>query len=222
MVQNMFFVFNKIWESSALEEIPQIYQYLVVPTGNKQGCVQFIDDSTSVERFDWHKKVLFNVFSPKEIGRLISTAAGGFVGSFVLGIRDRHRDNMMIKNDGTFFHIDFAYLFNKETWFDANRFAIPTEIKQILQDKWLRFLSLCGNAYILLRRNSGMITHYCTKLFAGIFPEATVRECLNSAFQLNISEDEARENIKIMVTSGEASNKKKIKDMWHKFTKKTK
>jgi len=182
--------------------------------------MQYVGDSFSVERYDWHRKVLFQAFSREEISRLICTAAGGFVGSFVLGIRDRHRDNMMIKEDGTFFHIDFAYVFNKETWFDANRFAIPTEIKQILQDKWIRFLSLCGYAYVILRRNSGLITHFCTKLFAGNFPEPVVRECLVSAFQLHLSEDEARENIKAMVASGEASNKKKIKDLWHKFTKK--
>lgn len=218
-IQIMFFVFNKIWESSGLEEIPHIYQYLVVPTGVKQGCVQFVSDSISVERYDWQKKVLFHSFNKDEINRLICTAAGGFIGSFILGIRDRHRDNMMIKEDGTFFHIDFGYVFNKETWFDANRFAIPTEVKQILQDRWQRFINLCGNAYVILRRNDGLIIHLCTKLFSGIFPEEVIRATLVSAFQLHLSEEDACRNIKEMVQSGEASNKKKVKDLWHKWTK---
>ena len=32
---------------------------------------------------------------------------------YVLGVRDRHKDNMMVKDGSTFLHIDFGFLFNK-------------------------------------------------------------------------------------------------------------
>eukprot|EP01124_Arcella_intermedia_P014706 TRINITY_DN2126_c0_g1_i1.p1 TRINITY_DN2126_c0_g1~~TRINITY_DN2126_c0_g1_i1.p1 ORF type:complete len:278 (-),score=75.81 TRINITY_DN2126_c0_g1_i1:358-1191(-) len=102
MVQTMFYLFNKLWASSSAfaEDTPFIYQYLVLPTGKDQGVVEFVRESTSVEKFNWQRKVIGWVFNSEEIGRLICSAAGGFVGSFVLGIRDRHRDNMMVKEDG--------------------------------------------------------------------------------------------------------------------------
>jgi len=73
----------------------------------------------------------------------------------------------------------------------------------------------------MLRRNQGMIIHFCTKLFAGVFPEVLILDCLVSAFLPSLPESEAREKIKQMVASGEASNKKKFKDLWHQWTKKT-
>jgi len=85
-----------------------------------------------------------------------------------LGIRDRHRDNMMISDKGHFFHIDFGYMFNNKTWFDANRFAIPSEIRIKLGNAyWESFLELIGEAYRMLRRNRGMISFFCHEIICG-------------------------------------------------------
>lgn len=60
----------------------------------------------SVESYDWSQIDSFTVDEKKS---LILSAAGSFVGAFVLGVRDRHRDNMMISDKAEFFHIDFGF-----------------------------------------------------------------------------------------------------------------
>lgn len=42
-----------------------------------------------------------------------------------MGIRDRHQDNMMIKDNKIFFHIDFGFILNDAPGFDAPIFSIP-------------------------------------------------------------------------------------------------
>lgn len=59
----------------------------------------------------------------------------------MLGVRDRHKDNMMIKDGSTFLHIDFGFLFNKTPIFDSMWFPIPIELYKKMQERniWDKF-----------------------------------------------------------------------------------
>jgi len=116
-------------------------------------------------------------------------------------------------------------MFNNKTWFDANRFAIPTEIRTKLQKDWDKFLALIGEAYRLLRRNRGMITYFVIKLFGGLkkpqgvkkFKEPQIIKCLVGAFYDQMTEDEAVMHVREVASKGEASPKKALKDLVHRI-----
>jgi len=224
--KSCFFVFNKIWENSNLPLKPFIHQYRVFPTGEDTGFVEFVP-SVTVQDYNWEN---LNNISAEQQQKFICSAAGAFAGAFILGIRDRHRDNMMISDLGYFFHIDFGYMFNNKTWFDANRFAIPTEIRTKLQDNWEKFLNLIGEAYRLLRRNRGMITYFVIKLFGSLkkprgvkkFKEPQIIKCLVGAFYDQMTEDEAVLHVREVASKGEASPKKALKDLVHRIESKKK
>jgi hypothetical protein len=45
-----------------------------------------------VQAFDWSK---LDSWDEEKRKKFIRSAAGAYVGAFVLGVRDRHRDNML-------------------------------------------------------------------------------------------------------------------------------
>lgn len=67
--------------------------------------------------------------SPLQRDKFLSSVAGSLLAGFVLGIRDRHQDNMLVKDNHVFFHIDFGHLWNQGPLVDAPRMAVPTRLK---------------------------------------------------------------------------------------------
>ena len=52
--------------------------------------------------------------APEVMDNYVKSAAGYAVVTYLLGIGDRHLDNIMLRNDGHLFHIDFGYIFGRD------------------------------------------------------------------------------------------------------------
>lgn len=62
---------------------------------------------------------------------LIYTQAASYVASFVLGIRDRHQDNMLVKDNVFFLHVDFGWMWNKGPPIDSNLMPIDGRLVEL-------------------------------------------------------------------------------------------
>jgi phosphatidylinositol-4,5-bisphosphate 3-kinase len=93
---------------------------------------------------------------------IISTAAY-CVASYVLGIGDRHNDNLMLTRDGHFFHIDFGHIlgnFKVKMGIKRERapFVFTPAMKAVMSaNQYDAFVDLCCDIYNILRANATLL-----------------------------------------------------------------
>ncbi|CAJ1459723.1 unnamed protein product [Effrenium voratum] len=91
----------------------------------------------------------------------VRSCAGYCVITYILGIGDRHLDNLMVTKDGRLFHIDFGFILGK----DPKPFPPPMRIcKEMVEGMggnsspgYQSFKSKCCQAFKILRRHSKLI-----------------------------------------------------------------
>ncbi len=94
---------------------------------------------------------------------MISTAAY-CVASYVLGLGDRHNDNLMMTRNGHFFHIDFGHILgNFKSKMGVKRERAPIvftpAMKDVMrgEDQYESFIDLCCDVYNILREQSVLL-----------------------------------------------------------------
>lgn len=107
---------------------------------------------------------------------IISTAAY-CVASYVLGLGDRHNDNLMITKSGHFFHIDFGHIlgnFKYKMGVKRERapFVFTPAMKAVMrEDQYEEFINLCCDAYNILRENAMLLVSLCSLAIPCNLPE---------------------------------------------------
>ena len=100
------------------------------------------------------------------VDNFIRSCAGYCVASYVLGLGDRHADNIMMKENGKLFHIDFGhFLGNFKTKLDLKRertpFVFTPEMAEVMggekDERYEQFQRHCGQAFNILRKNASSL-----------------------------------------------------------------
>lgn len=148
-----------------------IITYDVLPIDKNNGILKIVDNSDTIYFIEKKMNcsilnyILENNSEIKIKGireRFIRSTAAYCVITYLLGIGDRHLDNIMITGDGKLFHIDYGYLLGKEpTYGSAGGIRLTPEIIEAIgganSSNYTQFTELCTRIYNCLRRNVDII-----------------------------------------------------------------
>ena len=130
-----------------------------------------------------------------------STAASCVV-TFILGIGDRHLDNIMIKPSGHLFHIDFGFIFGRDPKPLPPKFRFTREMADALGGvggrHYKEFTKFACEAYNHLRKSADLILNLLVlmvdagipDLSENVTPEIALQRVLEN-FRLDLNDEEA-------------------------------
>lgn len=220
---------DRLWKTEGLDL--RLSLYSVVSTGNERGMIQIVPDAETLARITagrgggkFSKAV--KVFDDKKLKRYLQNSgyarkvteqnfkcscAGYCVATYVLGIGDRHADNIMLTRDGKLFHIDFGHFlgnFKSKMGIKRERgpFLFSNAMATVLgpQDRPLfkEFEDLCGHAYNILRRNANLLITLFSLMLSSGMPELTREsdiDWVRDRLMLDATEEEAAERFRDLI-----------------------
>ncbi|XP_068170480.1 phosphatidylinositol 4-phosphate 3-kinase C2 domain-containing subunit beta isoform X2 [Antennarius striatus] len=190
-------VMNKIWIQEGLDMRMVIFKCF--STGRGRGMVEMIPHADTLRKIqvehgvtgsfkdrplaDWLQK-----HNPsdeqydKAVENFIYSCAGCCVATYILGICDRHNDNIMLKTSGHMFHIDFGKFLGHAQMFgnikrDRAPFVFTSDMAYVINggdkpsSRFHDFVDLCCEAYNLIRKHTHLFLNLLGLMLSCGIPE---------------------------------------------------
>ena len=150
--------------------------YFVMPVTNTSGIIEMLPGvttlydvkhkhRTSLQNFILDRNSQLTVTGLRK--RFISSVAAACVLSYVIGVGDRHLENMLVTDDGRLVHVDFSYLLGDDPKHVSTEMRITPDILEALggvgSATFTEFQELCADVYKLLREQSTF--WYCLLMY---------------------------------------------------------
>uniref|UniRef100_A0A8D3BV32 phosphatidylinositol-4,5-bisphosphate 3-kinase n=1 Tax=Scophthalmus maximus TaxID=52904 RepID=A0A8D3BV32_SCOMX len=236
----MIQLMETLWKREGLDL--RMIPYGCLSTGNKMGLIEVVENSDTIANIQRNNSNIRGASLTQRLDKLDQaieeftlSCAGYCVATYVLGIGDRHNDNIMIRETGQLFHIDFGhFLGNFKRKLGINRERVPFiltyDFVHVIQqgrtnnsEKFERFREYCERAYKILCRNGTLFVNLFAMMKAAGLPELTSFkdiQYLKDSLALGKSEDEALKNFKVKFNEAlRESWKTKVNWMMHSLAK---
>tara|TARA_B100000575_G_scaffold294536_1_gene311260 strand:- start:24234 stop:26270 length:2037 start_codon:yes stop_codon:yes gene_type:complete len=160
--------------------------YNVLPYRYNYGWIEILDNTiTLYDLIEVRQTTLLNYImdlNPNEtIQKMRETFIKSCVSScvlcYILGVGDRHTENILINKWGDLIHIDFSYLLGEDPKHVDVEMKITNDMVEALGGKqsanFMRFKVICGKIYKKIRKRSGLwyiLLSYLSFIEPSIYP----------------------------------------------------
>lgn len=183
--------------------------YPVLATGIDHGMVRFIPSMALAQILQENNGSLLPYLKgedtegpvdPTVMDTFIKSCAGYCVITYLLGVGDRHLDNLLLSPDGHFFHVDFGYVLGRDPKPFPPAMKIPKEMVDAMGGAqsvhYQRFKSYSFTAFISLRKSANLILNLFNLMVDANIPDIRIEPDkavakVQEKFRLDLSEEEA-------------------------------
>ncbi|KAJ5512499.1 hypothetical protein N7463_002051 [Penicillium fimorum] len=186
--------------------------YRILATSATAGAVQFIPSISLSAASAKYKSILayLQANNPDETEPLgvrketmdtyIKSCAGYCVITYLLGVGDRHLENLLLAPDGHFFHADFGFILGRDPKPFAPMMKLCKEMVEGMggttSPHYLQFKQYCYTAYTTLRKSANLILNLFSLMVDANIPDIRVEPDkavlkVKERFHLEMTEEEA-------------------------------
>ncbi|XP_076040725.1 phosphatidylinositol-4-phosphate 3-kinase catalytic subunit Pi3K68D isoform X2 [Oratosquilla oratoria] len=199
LVIQMINLMDKLWLKDNLDL--KIVTFSVVPTGDKIGIIELVKDAETLRKIqieygvtgsfqdrpiaEWlAKQNPSQLEYQRAVENFTASCAGYCVATYILGICDRHNDNIMLKTTGHLFHIDFGKFLGDAQKFgnfkrDRTPFVLTSDMAYVINggekpsDRFQSFVDLCCQAFNIIRKNGHLLVYLFALMASSGIPGVT-------------------------------------------------
>jgi hypothetical protein len=144
-----------------------IVTYNILPINQTSGIIEIVHDCETIYYIqETLKSSILNYILEDNGDKKIKDIRGNFIKStavfcvitYILGIGDRHLDNIMVTKEGKLFHIDYGYILGNDPVVNNPGIRITPEIIEAIgglsSKNYTEFTELCTTIYNCLRRHT--------------------------------------------------------------------
>lgn len=225
LILQILLIMESIWELESLDL--SLLPYGCISTGNKIGMIEIVKDATTIANIQqstvgntgafkdeilsqWLREKCVNEDKHQQaVDRFVFSCGGYCVATYVLGIGDRHNDNIMITETGNLFHIDFGHILgNYKSFLGISKERVPFVLTPDFlylmgttgkksSPNFLQFQNVCLKAYLALRHHTNLLIILFSMMLMTGMPQLTSKEdieYIREALTVGRSEDEAKQH----------------------------
>lgn len=217
-----------------------ILTYKVLPTGRTSGFIEIVPDADTIYNIEVkHRTTLQKYILDRNrdgvvgtiFDRFSSSMAGYSLACYVLALGDRHKNNIMLRTDGTLFHIDYGYILGKDAALKstiAPYMRITPEMKEAMggedSTEYRLFQERCLKGLSILRRYAGVFVNmlmFLTNASPPVIGESLeqLRGIINDRFRPDALPTEAAVALRNAMERSNNATGGKVVDTFHRLAK---
>ncbi|XP_076007233.1 phosphatidylinositol 4,5-bisphosphate 3-kinase catalytic subunit gamma isoform [Genypterus blacodes] len=226
LILQILLIMESIWETESLDLC--LLPYGCISTGNRIGMIEIVKDATTIANIQqsvvgstgaFKDEILYQWLRDKcvsedkfqqAVERFLFSCGGYCVATYVLGIGDRHNDNIMITESGNLFHIDFGHILgNYKSFMGISKewvpFVLTPDFLYVMgtsgkksSPHFQKFQDVCVKAYLALRHHTNLLIILFSMMLMTGMPQLTSKEdieYIREALTVGRSEEDAQRHL---------------------------
>ncbi|KAF9424540.1 hypothetical protein HW555_000351 [Spodoptera exigua] len=212
--------------------------YKVLATSSKHGFLQFIESVTVAEALATEGSIQ-NFFrkhnpcegapygiKPETMDTYIRSCAGYCVITYLLGVGDRHLDNLLLTRSGALFHIDFGYILGRDPKPLPPPMKLSKEMVEAMggvhSEHYHEFRKQCYTAFLHLRRHANLMLNLFSLMVDASVPDIALEpdkavKKVQDKLRLDLGDEEAVHYLQNLLDMSVTAVMAVLVEQFHKF-----